>query len=270
MSVVSVCLKGRPVHSYYVIQEIERQKEREKLRQIEWENTHRELVGNLPPSPESFAESDVGRVERIASRSHTRDKFSASPTSSSGLIRRDFSARGPVESIDSTSGMDQIHRGPSHGPSDHIESASASSTHQDPSHDSISPMDSISNTRSGQRGPPHVGPRSSAGQIHHHVGPMERTVSADQVQVDTIHSVRDPAESVRPAVADPPSVAAQSAMDSSASASRVEEEPSLLSIVTESGVSPVEEEPSLLSIVTESGVSSDNFRTGSEYSDADQ
>ena len=210
------------------------------------------MVGNLPPSSESFAESDVGRVERIASRSHTRDKLSVSPTSSSGLIHRDSSARGPVESIDSAPGMDQIHRDPSHGPSDHIESASAGSTHPDSSHDSISPMDSISNTRSGQRGSSHVGPRSSAGQIHHHVGPMERTVSADQVQVDSIHSMRDPAENVRPTVGGPPSVIVQSAMESSASASRVGEE------------------PSLLSIVTESGVSSDNFRTGSEYSEADQ
>ena len=205
----------------------------------------------MPPSSESFAESDVGRVERIPSRSHTRDKLSVSPTSSSGLIRHG-SARGPVESIDSASGVDQIHPGPSHGSSDHIQSASTSSTHPYPSHDSISPMDSISNTRSGQRGSSHVGPRSSAGQIHHHVGPMERTVSADQVQVDSIHSVRDPAENVRPTVGGPPSVIVQSAMESSASASRVGEE------------------PSLLSIVTESGVSSDNFRTGSEYSEADQ
>ena len=234
---------------YYVplLQEIERQKEREKLRQIEWENTHRELVGNLPSS-ESFAESVVARVESLP----------GSPASGSRLIPQD-SARAPVVSIDRVSATGEIHRGSSHGPAGHIPSSSVGSTHPDPSQESVSPMDSISSTGTGQRGPSHIGPRSSSGQIPHHMAPLERTVSADQGR--SIHSVRDPAETVRPTVAGPSSVP-QSATDSVPGTSQLEEEPSLMSIGSESRVSS--------HISAFSVESADNFETGSEYSGADQ
>ena len=308
------------------------------------------MVGSLP-STEPIAEGVVGRVESIPDRSHTRDVVSVDPRSSSDQIRRD-SARSSVAFITGASGMDQIHQGSTHGPSGSIQGASAGYTHPDPSYDSISPMDSISNTVSGQRDSSQIGSRSSADLIHRHVSPVERTVSADQSHQESIHSVRDPAENlhpsvagpssvprihsvrdpvenvrpsvagppsvprihsvrdpvenvrpsvagpssvprihsvrdpvenVRPSVAGPPSVprihsvrdpvenvrpsvagpisVPQNMVDSAASTSQVEEEPSLLSIASESGVSS---HVSAFSIE-----STDNFETGSEYSGAD-